>query len=232
MEVEEEIVQNVAIPLLIKNGKHMLTSKTKIFISHAWEDKQFVQRLEKELKVTGVDIWIDHSDVRGGDQISKRVNEALEWCNILLLIWSHSANESKWVASEWGAAFSNHKRIIPCLLDDTKLPALLVDTVYVDFRNYDNGLEYLLYGLKMNKQPIPYSPTQEINNSSLKQKTFQLFPEKISRSLLSRKVLIGVIILFFLMIVLTVIIILPKKSNSPSNITSKAKDTTQVDKKE
>ena len=84
----------------------------KVFISHAWEDKPFVHRLETELKALGVEMWVDHSNVRAGDLITIRVDAALKWCDTLLLVWSKTAKKSDWVSHEWGAAFANHKKII------------------------------------------------------------------------------------------------------------------------
>ena len=57
----------------------MQLNKPKIFISHSWEDKPFVQRVEADLKSAGADVWVDHSKTRGGDNLPKRINEALEW---------------------------------------------------------------------------------------------------------------------------------------------------------
>jgi len=128
------------------------TEIPKIFISHAWEDKPFVQQLEETLKAEGLDVWVDHSEVRGGDLISARVNDALEWCNTLLLIWSRQASESKWVQLEWAAISSDHKRIVPCLLDDTKLPILLRNRAYIDLRDRNKGIASLLNTLKSSAQ--------------------------------------------------------------------------------
>ena len=38
-----------------------------IFISHAWEDKPLVRRLEAELQAAGAKVWVDHAGIRGGD---------------------------------------------------------------------------------------------------------------------------------------------------------------------
>lgn len=120
-----------------------------MFLSHAWEDKLLVTRLEKELKTTGVDVWVDHSDVRAGDQISKRVSDALEWCNTLLLLWSKDAKTSKWVQLELNAAISLHKTIIPCLIDNTKLPGILSGTAHLDFHDIGMGIAKLLSAIDM-----------------------------------------------------------------------------------
>ena len=135
----------------------------KIFISHAWEDKSIVRRLEAELENIGVQIWVDHSDIRAGDLITRRVNKALEWCNTLVLIWSHAASISKWVEHEWGVAFNVGKTIIPCLLDDKKIPALLANTAHINLSKFDDGLIELSRSLGLTgKFSIDYEHTEKL----------------------------------------------------------------------
>jgi len=52
--------------------------KPGIFISHAWEDKALVKRLETELKVAGTEVWVDYTAIRGGDNLPERMSNALE----------------------------------------------------------------------------------------------------------------------------------------------------------
>ncbi|MGH7599146.1 MAG: toll/interleukin-1 receptor domain-containing protein [bacterium] len=123
----------------------------KIFISHAWEDKAFVRQLEDELKAAGAEVWVDHSGVRGGDNLPKRISDALEWCDTVLLIWSEAAGQSHWVELEWTNGISLKKTIIPCLLSQVQLPGMLVNRLYVDFRNVDQGLAELLRALQLER---------------------------------------------------------------------------------
>lgn len=122
----------------------MLTFKPKTFISHSWEDKPLAMQLERELGSAKIDVWIDHSEIRGGDNLPKRINDALEWCNTFLLIWSKAASKSRWVDLEWTNALSLDKVIIPCRLDKTPLPAILANRTYIDFLNKDKGVLELL----------------------------------------------------------------------------------------
>lgn len=126
----------------------MSIEKPKVFISHSWEDKPLVFRLERQLKAAGIEVWVDHSNVRGGDRISKIVSDALEWCNTVVLFWSYTASKSRWVELEWNAAINAHKKIIPCLLDNTKLTTILAGMAYIDFRSFDQGSSDLLRTLK------------------------------------------------------------------------------------
>jgi hypothetical protein len=44
----------------------------KIFLSHSWDNKPLVQRLEAELKAAGAEVWVDHAGVRSGDNSETR----------------------------------------------------------------------------------------------------------------------------------------------------------------
>ena len=57
-------------------------AKARIFLSYSWHDKRLALRLGEKLKFSGKDVWIDESEVRAGEVIAQKVNEALEWCNI------------------------------------------------------------------------------------------------------------------------------------------------------
>ncbi len=52
--------------------------KPRILICHAWVDKPLVRRLEAELQAAGAEVWVDHSGIRGGDNLPERISEALE----------------------------------------------------------------------------------------------------------------------------------------------------------
>jgi hypothetical protein len=106
-----------------------------------------VRRLEQDLKVAGAEVWVYHSCVRPGESIIHQVNDALTWCDTLLLVWSYAASHSKWVEHEWGSVFNAGKKLIPCRIDEEPLPILLDITAYVRFQNYDQGLMDLLEAL-------------------------------------------------------------------------------------
>jgi hypothetical protein len=130
------------------------TDTPRIFISHAWEDNHLVRRLQTELQAAGVEVWVDDSGIRGGDNLPMRINDALEWCDVLLLIWSKAASKSPWVKLEWTTAIALKRKIIPCLLDDSQLPIILVGMRYLDFLNVDQGIAQLLRALKPTKQSM------------------------------------------------------------------------------
>ncbi len=137
------------------------TNQLKIFISHSWEDKPLVRRLEKELQAAGAEVWVDHEGIRGGDNLPERISEALEWCNTLVLVWSKTASQSRWVKLEWTNAISLERAIIPCRVDNATLPAILAHKAYVAFSDIEAGLAQLLQALRLRK-PSPSAQAQQV----------------------------------------------------------------------
>jgi TIR domain/Protein of unknown function (DUF1566) len=130
-------------------GKTQPSEPPRIFISHAWENKTLVRRLEAVLKVAEAEVWVDHVGVRGGDNLPERISEALDWCNTLLLVWSKAAAGSRWVKLEWANAIALDKLIIPCPIDKTPLPSILAHKAYIDFSDAELGLHELLRALQL-----------------------------------------------------------------------------------
>ncbi len=123
----------------------------RIFISHASEDNAIVRLLQGDLVAAGADVWVDHVGIRGGDNFAIRINNALRWCNVFLLLWSKNAKRSYWVRVEWTSALALEKMIIPCRIDKTSLPEVLRNTSSIEFSDNDKGLYELLRGLGLVK---------------------------------------------------------------------------------
>lgn len=143
----------------------METGKPKIFISHAWEDKPLVKQLEAELKAAGAEVWVDHSGIRGGDNLPKRISDALGWCNVLILVWSEPSRHSRWVELEWTNAISLGKKIIPCVLNKIQLPPILANKAYISFSSTHQGISQLLLDLRL-AQKVMTSADLTNNRSS------------------------------------------------------------------
>ena len=109
----------------------------KVFISHSWEDNKIAQMIAERLKNDGVDIWVDYEGISGGDSLPDKICYALEWCDILLLLWSKASVESYYVGLEWKSALDLQKKIIPCNLDGSGMPAILRSFSYINFQNIE-----------------------------------------------------------------------------------------------
>ena len=125
----------------------------KIFISYAWENQPIAKRLQSDLKRDGVEVFVDYEKITGGDSLPERISAALDWCNTLILLWSTDSAESYYVRQEWTSAFHLQKRIIACVLDGTKLPALLSGNLYLNFAPYETGYAQLCRSLGVVPKP-------------------------------------------------------------------------------
>lgn len=112
------------------------------FLSHNRADKDVAKQLGAQLTLVGAYVWFDDWEVRAGDSIVGKVNEALASVEAVILLWSANADRSKWVRAELETAIARaieeHTfRVISVRLDDTPLPALLRPLKWVDLSDGD-----------------------------------------------------------------------------------------------
>jgi hypothetical protein len=125
-----------------------------LFLSHSWEDKPFAFRLEADLNGHGVAVWVDHSELRPSQVLIDELQDAIEEARALGLLWSADASRSRWVKTEWQAAFLLEKTLVPCRLDDTALPLFLRTLLCCDFRtSYEAGLAGLVAAMDRREEP-------------------------------------------------------------------------------
>ncbi|MFF6993245.1 TIR domain-containing protein [Streptomyces sp. NPDC010273] len=94
-----------------------------------------------QLRLGGVDIWLDEWALSPGDSIPGKVGVALDTVDAVLVCWSEHARTSAWVKSELETAIARRLedglRIIPVRLDDTPLLALLGPLYWVSVTDDD-----------------------------------------------------------------------------------------------
>lgn len=122
----------------------------KVFISHSSVDNKFALKLAQDLKEAGIPVWLDVWEIKVGDMIVEKVEEAMAESDFLIVVISKASMNSRWVQEELSAAKTIEigKRgifILPALIESCKLPPLTASKRYADFReNYQNGLREIL----------------------------------------------------------------------------------------
>lgn len=112
-----------------------------IFISYSRTDSEFVDRLEADLKARSFRPWVDRRKLEGGQDWMDELQNAIDRCQILLVVLSSEAMASKYVRREYRYADQQGKPIIPLNWRPTKVPLDLNGLQWVDFqRSYDQGL--------------------------------------------------------------------------------------------
>jgi uncharacterized protein YjbI with pentapeptide repeats len=99
------------------------------FISYSSKDDDFARRLHADLQVQNVRCWFAPEDLKIGDKIRMRIDEAIRFYDKLLLVLSESSVKSAWVEKEVETAFDKEQRqnnrpvLFPIRLDDTVMQA-------------------------------------------------------------------------------------------------------------
>ena len=113
----------------------MPRSDPAIFISYASADAAAADSIVKALGEIGLSAWIDRSEIKAGDSFIEKMNQGLTGASYLLLLLSKASVASPWVSREWMSALAKRETVIlPVLLEECDIPALLSDIVYVDLR--------------------------------------------------------------------------------------------------
>ena len=125
-----------------------------IFISYSREDGPFVQKLARNLRDAGYQVWQDVSGVHGGQEWVEEIDQALRASDAFVLVTSPASLKSDWVRKETLLAMELDKHIIPVLVRTADLPVHLVDLQYLDFRgDGKKALQELLDALSLLTQP-------------------------------------------------------------------------------
>lgn len=94
------------------------------FISYSHQDEDLAHRLHADLQDQGVRCWFAPEDMKIGDRIRSRINEAIHIHEKLLLLLSRYSLTSNWVEDEVEAALekeeNQHREVLfPIRLDNT-----------------------------------------------------------------------------------------------------------------
>ena len=72
-----------------------------IFISYASADREKVRPFAEALEKTGWQVWWDRQ-IRSGSAFDRKIEQALDEAQCVIVIWSHNSAESDWVRAEAG----------------------------------------------------------------------------------------------------------------------------------
>jgi hypothetical protein len=130
-------------PLLTTEIRFRNMESMQTFISHNYMDKQTAREVAIFLAAENINVWFDEWKIAPGDSIIEKIEAGLKDCSHFLILWSKHASKSNWVRRELSSALiqaiqAGRVRVIPIILDDTPLPALIADYKYI---RYEGGTE-------------------------------------------------------------------------------------------
>jgi hypothetical protein len=102
----------------------------QIFISSSKDTEKVAQELSAALQQQGIQTWLDIKELRPGDRIDAKVDDAIRRSNVFLILFSDQwRGPSPWQDSEWQALWKAtlqdpDMKIVPVLIDRANAPAI------------------------------------------------------------------------------------------------------------
>jgi hypothetical protein len=133
--------------------------KPNLFISYSRREVSFVNNLVDDLEDDGFNVWLDYRSLIPGTPWAEQIDQGIADAQVILLVVSKAAMDSKYVAMEWERVLELNKRVVLLVFEVVDLPTHLACFEWVDFRSsYKKGLEELelhLQGEVDEKYPAP-----------------------------------------------------------------------------
>lgn len=112
----------------------------RVFISYSRRNGARVERLARDLRADGFEVWFDDWSILGGDSIIAEIENGLARAESVVVCLSPASLRSVWAREEVQTALmralrKGKPRIVPALLSDCELPPMLAHRKYVDFRS-------------------------------------------------------------------------------------------------
>ncbi len=148
-ERPDTLVRDAVVPFVEGFGR-LEGPSAYVFICHASEDKPAARALALEMKKLGAEVWFDEWEIKVGESIVQKINDALGTVSHLVVLLSHTSVDKPWVRREMSSALmqqlsQKHITVLPLRLDDCRIPPILADIKYADCRN---GMESALHQLE------------------------------------------------------------------------------------
>jgi len=124
-----------------------------VFVSYSHGDSDFADRLVSDLRGSEVPATYDKWLLRVGDSIIEKIAQTVVSADAVIALLSPKSVESRWVKKELSFAMTGELekrgvKVLPAVIADCEVPAMLSDKLYADFRHsYYRGLRKLLEAL-------------------------------------------------------------------------------------
>jgi TolB-like protein len=100
-----------------------------VFLSYASQDAEAAQKICEALRVAGIEVWFDQSELRGGDAWDQSIRRQIKTCALFLPVISHTTHDrvEGYFRLEWKLGIDRSHLIsadraflLPVVIDDTR----------------------------------------------------------------------------------------------------------------
>lgn len=144
----------------------------RVFVSYSRRNKNFAERLARDLSDAGLDVWVDFRQIHGGELWRKEIDKGIARSEMLVVVLSPAAVASTWVPYEVNSAREQGKFIIPVMAINA-LPQLelsenmkwLLDVHFINFiERYEEAFPELLNALPGKRR---FNPFDEVDPATI-----------------------------------------------------------------
>ena len=93
-----------------------------VFLSYTREDRGNADATKARLEDAGYIVWQDTTDVKGGENWLRKIDDAIGRCDAFVALISNAYRSSDWVETEYLAAKERRKLIVPLFIEDCRPP--------------------------------------------------------------------------------------------------------------
>ena len=106
----------------------MTEASHAVFLSYASQDAEAAQRICEALRAAGIEVWLDQSELRGGDAWDESIRDQIKACALFIPVISANAHArvEGYFRLEWKLAVDRSHRmapkqpfLLPVVIDDT-----------------------------------------------------------------------------------------------------------------
>src|SRR5690349_21584067 len=111
-----------------RHSPAMSTPTGAVFLSYASQDAEAVRLICTALRAAGIEVWLDQSELRGGDAWDRSIREQIRNCRLFIPVVSANTErrDEGYFRREWALAVDRtrditHKRafLVPVVIDGT-----------------------------------------------------------------------------------------------------------------
>jgi CRP-like cAMP-binding protein len=140
-ETVAELIESQDRFIRLSSASNADAAEHVVFISYARADVEFAKQLTAGLRRLGVMVWLDVYSITAGKSWARQVGEALDRCELMLLILSPRSMASDNSDDEWNYFLDKKKPVIPALYEQADVRYRLNKLQYIDFTTqpFDSG---------------------------------------------------------------------------------------------
>src|SRR5438552_6209847 len=122
-------------------GDQQAPRPQEVFVSYSRNDKEFVRRLDEELKRRDREAWVDWEGIPPGDTWEKTIYGAIEATHTFIFVLTPDSIASEICGKEIAHAAANNKRLVPIVYRDVaadNVPKSLGELNWIFYRDSDD----------------------------------------------------------------------------------------------